>query len=434
MELTATIAAGTATGDFVKDDYRIAVIGVTEPGEPPVGQEPEEPSVVEPEVQGIIVNSASKGIMAKGEVRKFTAQTEGAGDVLQDPVWTVEGASADGGTIINKNGQLKIGAYETSITLRVRATSPANPDVWGSVAVKVQGWVKIEGIGSLFDIIGDLNKTGILGLSYGNGVWVMAGHYNDSKADSATAIAYSTDNGLTWKNTGTHLTNARDYPTIIAYEGPEGAKRFFIGTQMANIAYSSNGKTWTYTNDTRNIFHDEWNYPATYSSGSYPIRSLVYGVVKKDGADTGIYVAGSASKSTLSWSLTGTTKSTWNPVVIPDDMKPGALDIFYGAGIVGGQKVPMFFAEGQYGNAYATDAADWVVLSDADKTVLAFTAVPATGWVNHLPPADTSNNPSASLPTLLGGSVKFIARGGPAGSEIYIAVGPGNTAAYAHAE
>ena len=158
-------------------------------------------------------------------------------------------------------------------------------------------------------------------------------------------------------------------------------------------------------------------------------------MVKKNGSDTGIYVAGSGSKSTLSWSLSGTTKSTWNPVVIPDsDMKPGAMDISYGTGIVGGQRVPLFFAEGQYGNAYSTDAEDWVVLSDADKTALAFTAVPATGWHVYGPSVVVSNNPDTMLLTLLGGPVKFIARGGPAGSEIYIAVGPGNTAAYAHAE
>jgi hypothetical protein len=428
MELTATIAAGTATGDFVKTDYRITVIGVTEPGEPPVGQEPEEPSVVEPEVQGIIVNSASNSIMAKGEVRKFTARAEGAGDVLQDPVWTVEGASADGGTIINKNGQLKIGAYETSITLRVRAASPANPDVWGSVAVKVQGW-KTLNLGGLFPT----RDGGVQGIAYGNGIWVMAGASlvtpNPKPPNETwTDMAWSTD-GITWNTTSSTspLRRARDNFWHMTYDGPEGNKRFLIGTQMGSMAISSNGKTWSMT---QNIFKNPW---AISNSGSSPIWSITYGVVQVDGVDTGLYVAGGAmgNEAAVAWSRDG---AAWDTTTIAA-LENGIPRVVYGTGTVQGVKTRMFLINNEAASAYSVDGALWTPLSEAEETALAFTPAdkPQTSWTEKTTSTDITGNPWDS--SLWSSSkTKCIARGGPAGSEIYIAVGPGNTAAYAHAE
>jgi hypothetical protein len=409
MEIRGVIVKGAGTTDFIQD-YTLAV------------EDPNEPVVV----QGVQV-SGETGLMAKKDTRQFTAQVTGTGKVPQTLTWTVEGGAAGGGTQISSKGLLRIGTNETSITLTVKAASTANPEVSGTAEVKVQGWVPLT-----IELFLTTHYTrGIKGLAYANGIWVMAGDslidpYPSPPHETWTDMAWSTD-GVSWKAAGTSpLRAARDSFCYITYDGPEGNKLFLIGTQMGSIARSRDGKSWT---KAANIFNNPWI--ARGNSGTSYVRSIAYGTVQVDGVSKGMYVAGD-SNGNVAWS---TDAATWNPIEL---IITGTMMVSYGTGWVEGVSTSLFIVEtvNEGYLAYSTDAATWVPVKDEEEqAALSFTPEnkPQTSWTSKTESADIRVNPwNSSLSSFV--DAQFIARGGPEGKEIFIAVGQGNQAAYAHAE
>jgi hypothetical protein len=407
MKIRGVIVNGAGTTDFTQD-YTLAV------------EDPNEPVAV----QEVLI-SGETGLMAKKGTRQFTAQVTGTGKVPQTVTWTVVGSADRGGTQISSKGLLRIGTNETSITLTVKAASTANPEVSGTAEVKVQGWAPLT-----IGLFSTTNTKGIGGIAYANGIWVMAG---DSLVDpnpkppmeTWTDMAWSTD-GVSWKAAGTSLLRgARDSFCYITYDGPEGNKLFLIGTQMGSIARSRDGKSWTKAG---NIFNNSWI--AAGNSGSSFVWSIAYGTVQVAGGSKGVYVAGDANGN-VAWS---NDAATWNSIEL---VVTGAMKVSYGTGTVNGVRTPLFTAEAVNGDylAYSTDVVTWVPVSDEEKTALSFTPEnkPQTGWTSRTESAVITGNPwDSSL--FSSGAIKFIARGGPAGKELFIAVGQGNQAAYAHAE
>jgi hypothetical protein len=246
-----------------------------------------------------------------------------------------------------------VGENEASITLTVRATAVDNPEEWGEREIKVRGWHELSG-----NLEGIISLRGINALAYGTvnggGRWVVAGEHPDSTGNTRiSVIAYSDDNGTTWKKTN-EFTNAggfdeQEVPASLIYDGPEGGKKFVLGTSSAGIYWSDDGITWT---KNANVFNH------AYPRGSR-VLNVVYGEVVVDGVPTGMYIATwhngeYASSNPMNWAagsqnwekasmMENMTKSG-EPVDLPERLVK-AMDIRYGTGIINGDRTGMFFAQ-----------------------------------------------------------------------------------------
>lgn len=206
MEITATIAGGKGSSDFIKIDF--------------------EGIAVEEELQSIKVSSTDDSIMEKGGTRQFSLEFEGIGTFSRAVTWELEGSSEGSGTSLSETGLLTIGHNETHISLTVRALAADDLGVSGEATVKVKGWRTIN----LYDLVGA--ATVIYGIAYGNDTWVAV--------VSKGRILYSRD-GESWQKAASPVTE--DLGKVI-YDGPVGSKKFIAIGDKDTIVYSIDGETW----------------------------------------------------------------------------------------------------------------------------------------------------------------------------------------------
>jgi hypothetical protein len=294
--------------------------------------------------------TGQSGFMDKGGTRTFSVRPR------QEVTWTVEGGSEGGGTGINGNGKLSIGANEANITLIVRAETAAG--AWGTAEVKVRGWQELTQ--NLTEIIGDTSSIlggSICAMAYGvvddiggsHGRWVAGAMHSAG----VPVIAYSDDNGETWtevhnftKFAGEYQFTSGEQIRSLIYDGPEGDKKFLLGASGGNIYWSYDGITWT---KDVNVF----NFPF---SRNQSLSVLAYGEVDVDGVPTGMYIAPGITEEYVyttdtRWAVGG---KRWNVVPMLKSMtlrgEPAVTtstamhNIHYGTGMVGGSRRGMFFA------------------------------------------------------------------------------------------
>jgi hypothetical protein len=186
------------------------------------------------------VSSVNTGPMGKVAIRYFTVKSDG-----RPVIWTVEGGSDGGGTVItpfNKfTVRLAIGKNENSMLLLVKAISAETSEVLGTATVKVKVWRELTaGLKGLISnrssgwkafVVTANNggaSFGIRALAYGEGVGTgkgrrIVGGGSDYHPDVLPSIsgynypvmAYSGDDGQTW--TEIHATPALLYVSFIGY-------------------------------------------------------------------------------------------------------------------------------------------------------------------------------------------------------------------------
>jgi hypothetical protein len=350
------------------------------------------------------ITASGTGALTRGGTRQFTVNPK------YDVIWTVEGANPDGGTTITgltaTRGRLKVGAEETSRTFTVKATSIENPQACHTVTVTVDGlpavWTELTD--NLADLI--TNKTngwkefvvtvstvshGIKVLAYGEGVgpgngrWVVGG--GSGYHPSVTSIwgyhypvmAYSDDDGQTW--TEIHTTPALAYeelPECLIYDGPAGDKKFVLSTYRGSVFWSVDGITWTKVQPVLPGYNGN-------ADGINPLDQVIYGDIDANGGKGRYLVLGTNGRFT--WSDDG--GKTWKVHYASTDWKYVAdcngIDIRYGTGVIGNNRVKMFFGAGYKGSrtnevhCYSLDGIEWVTLDEANVAALAFEPVPPAG-------------------------------------------------------
>jgi hypothetical protein len=414
----------------------------------------------------ITYNSQLSEFMEKGKFRNFKIATGKKVD------WKVEGGTGSG-TAIDQNGRLFIGEDETSITLTVRATAVDNPEEWGEREIKVRGWHEItENLKAIFEDIGCI--------AYNGSRWVAGG---DDPASTPgwiiPAIAYSDDNGETWTKTenftkfaGEYWFTAEEAVCSLIYDGPEGDKKFLLGTYCANVFWSYDGITWT---KDVNVFNSNWPFARM-------VGELVYGEVDVNGVPTGMYIATSTTDEnayttdTRDWAVGGKRwktaprmmqNLTWKGTPVDPPPYGRVMDIQYGTGMVDGIRRGIFFAQriavirtnpsspfpqetDMY--LYSTDGFSWEALatkidvstndrfngywfSPVDKAglaTLAFQPAPPAGgsaWIYEFrPQIDTKGETLFAGNDAYSKEVKFALTGGG----YIMAAGQGNRLAIAH--
>jgi hypothetical protein len=239
-----------------------------------------------------------------------------------------------------------VGENEASITLTVRATAVDNPEEWGEREIKVRGWHELsENLKDIFEYV--------VCMAYNGSRWVAGG---DDPASTPgwriPAIAYSDDNGETWTKTedftkfpGEYEFTAKEAVCSLIYDGPEGDKKFLMGTYCANVFWSYDGITWT---KDVNIFND-----------SYPFADKVSLIVYGEAGGVPRYMAPSINDEyayttdTRDWKVSGKRwqtvphmmkNITWKGTLLDPPPYSRAVDIQYGTGMVDGSRRGMFFA------------------------------------------------------------------------------------------
>jgi hypothetical protein len=357
--------------------------------------------------------------MGRGAARYFTVESDG-----RPVIWTVESGSEGGGTAItpfNKfTGRLTVGNNENSMLLIVKALSAENSETLGTATVRVKVWRELtDRLSGLitnktnrwkwFDVYVSDASFGIKALAYGEGVgtgkgrWV-AGGGSDYHPDVLPSIsgynypvmAYSDDDGQTW--TEIHATPALLYQEdtlCIIYDGPPNDKKFILSTGKGNVFWSYDGITWT---KVLNVL------PNIYVAADSPNRlwQVIYGDIDRADGGRGRYlVLGHRGRFTWSddgktWEKTGDgtkTEADYRYVADCD-----AMLFQYGAGIIGGKSVKMFFGAGHKTNVstvhcYSLDGINWVILAEDKVAAVAFepnTPGGANKDISWLEEADTS--------------------------------------------
>jgi hypothetical protein len=423
-----------------------------------------------PDFTGSVL-SAETGIIAKGEERQFTADTDA------DVTWTVMGNSVESETSISEDGLLAVGNNETAITLTVRAESGG--EELGTARVKVKGWKDITAnlagiIGGNSNAIGQGKYMGIQAAAYGNGTWVVAGYSADDWYYAA--VAWSKDDGDTWTKAALPLVYNESINTII-YDGPEGGKQFIIGGNRNNttgaVYRSTDGINWKKVSKVM---------PVVSGNVRGPVSQLIYGEVEGGG----VYVATNGtnvfaySSDGIAW--TNQDSEGNNLEAIKGKIVHVMNFAAYGSGLVGGKRVAMFRAWGLDSSAatkradvYSTTGKSWTYLTpeeaaaqhfipifpgssgysglgllamdvtkgpmftgvifraDGDKI---FSGIAPPNLGKHLPCPDDESvyvydlGTKGTKPDKYNNYVDFVVPGGGK----YMAVGVGNRAAIAHAE
>jgi hypothetical protein len=353
--------------------------------------------------------------------------------------------------------------------------SPANNEVWS-------GWKDLSG--SLEGLISDgsniAGNKAINVLSYGvvdgRGRWVLAGADPYSRYSSSgtvyPVIFYSDDNGETWKearfaNPASRL-GVDNFVVSITYDGPEGDKKFVLGTYFADVLWSYDGITWTMNS---NVLSKP--FPRAVS-----IRNVAYGGdVAVDGGSTGMYIANGGGEGEYAYASTPRdwkTAMSWKKVFMLDNMtingklveRPRSfqrgMNVSYGTGKIDGVPTGMFFAQWLAArppgsgaeqeenlNLYSVDGLHWEVL--VAKTVeqeSLFTSYSGTYYYWQMPVDEERLEALDFQPTLTGQNVSVDTKGealfagddlssktvrfAVVGGDYIMAVGQGRRLAIAH--
>jgi hypothetical protein len=348
------------------------------------------------------VSSMNTGPMGRGTTRHFTAESYG-----RPVIWTVEGGSDGGGTVITSTSKftgkftsmLTVGNNENSMLLLVKALSDEDSEELGTAAVKVKVWRELTaGLKGLISNRSSGWKTftasvgngvasfGIRTLAYGEGVgpgkgrWVVGGG-SDRDGDPEggggkqdyPVLVYSDDDGETWTETTPALLYQEDTLCII-YDGPPNDKKFILSTDKGNVFWSVDGKKWT---KVLNVL------PNVYVAADSPNRlwQVIYGDIDRADGGRGRYlVLGHSGRFTWSddskiWEKAGDgtkTEADYRYVADCD-----AMLIQYGTGVINGKSVKMFFGAGHKTNVskvhcYSLDGINWVILAEDKVAAVAF--------------------------------------------------------------
>jgi uncharacterized repeat protein (TIGR02543 family) len=379
------------------------------------------------------ITGSGSGPITRGGTRVFAVNPQ------YDVTWTVEGAAPGGGTAITgrtaTSGSLKVGANETNRTLTVKAVSVENPQAFNTVTVTVDGipavWTELTaGLKGLItnlssgwtwftvSVNNDLGASyGISVLTYGkgagNGRWVVGGgsDYHPSEVRSIgygyPVMAYSDDDGDTW--TELHTTPGLIYdemPQCLIYDGPPDDRKFILSTRKGNVFWSYDGKNWTKVQSVLPNF--------AHADSTQYLWQVLYGDIDRADGGRGIYlVRGENGRYTWSqdgkdWEKQYADKDWRYMYTSPKTAIPGFNDasIRYGAGIVSGKRVKMFFGTGVHSmrdansvlvtepvNVYSLDGINWTALAEDKVAAVAFEPVPPAGankQLSWLGEADTS--------------------------------------------
>jgi hypothetical protein len=377
------------------------------------------------------VSSSNTGPIGRGVTRYFTVESDG-----RPVIWTVEGGSEGGGTVIapfNNNkfiGRLTVGNNENSMILIVKALSVEEDNaVLGTATVKVKVWRELTaGLKGLityrtngwywFTVGVDDVSLGILALAYGEGVgtgkgrWVLGGgsDLRNGLDDSGNGyhfwpvMVYSDDDGETWTEIHTNPALLYEENTLcLIYDGPPDDKKFILGTGRGNVFWSYDGVTWKKFLDV---------FPGyTPADGLKYVYQVLYADIDENGG-RGRYIA-VGTRGRFTWSDDG--GKTWVQHYTTTDERyvytsplegvfPGGDGVFvrYGTGIINGSRVKMFFMEGTNHkieggviHSYSLDGINWVILDENKVAAVDFkpTATPggANKAISWLDEADTSN-------------------------------------------
>jgi hypothetical protein len=368
------------------------------------------------------ITSGSAGSLNRGSTRVFVVNPK------YDVTWTVEG-NTDGGTTITgrtaTSGSLTVGENETNRTLTVKAMSVENPQAFNTVTVTVDGipavWTELTT--RLKGLITNATNTltwfrvgvtsasfGVKVLAYGEGVgtgkgrWVVGGgsDYHESYAPVAgylyPVMAYSDDDGETWAEIHTALLY-QELPMSLIYDGPAGDKKFILSTGKGSVFWSEDGIKWTKVSNVLpgHAPSDSINY----------MRQVIYGDIDRADGGKGIYIV-RGQNGRYTWSHDGKTwarqaaAKDWKYVYVPKAGESSSFEglLQYGAGIIDGKRVKMFFGEGYLGrrenviHCYSLDGENWVNLDEAKVDALGFKPNPPGGAnkdLSWLDEADTSS-------------------------------------------
>jgi hypothetical protein len=394
------------------------------------------------------VTSKVTGFMSKGKSRQFRVNP---GEAVR---WEVQGGSEGGGTTISDSGSLSVGANEANITLTVKAISNESDEVLGTATVKVRGWHEItENLSGL--IWNESNKADIsLGISaaaYGivndvggsHGRWVVAGTSSStiSMQTLIPVIVYSDNDGETWAE-GMNFANVakpgmgkalleEEVVKSLIYDGPEGDKKFIMGTYCGNIFWSYDGINWT---KVWNVFNLVYGGNRLDPLG-IPLYFIIYGTVNVNGVPTDRYIATGPS-GMFAYSSDGKVWEKSDTLMLHNNFSISLIQ--YGTG---NGNTKMFYAEyiaPPPGSGavqeddvflYSIDGANWTSLTEGELTALNFQAAPPAGAYQGVTLSiDTKGEAVFAGDDNFTKKVNFVA----AGNGYIMAVGNGRRAAIAH--
>jgi uncharacterized repeat protein (TIGR02543 family) len=377
------------------------------------------------------ITGGGTGPLPRGSTRQFTVNPK------YTVTWTVAG-NTDSGTAVTTLSatlsRLKIGANEMSKTLIVKATSVENPQTFATITVTVADplqpptvWTELtDGLKGLitnrangwktFHIYADSASFGIRALAYGKGVgpgqgrWIIGGgsdHHPDEPYTNGghfwPVVAYSDDDGDTWTEIQTTLLYEEATYSII-YDGPPDDKKFILSTGRGNVFWSYDGLAWTKFQQILPGY--------TVADSPDQIHQVIYGDIDANNGRGRYLALGAGGRFT--WSDDGGktwerhyADTDWRYVYTSEkDLYPGwdSSSIRYGTGIIGGNRVKMFFGTGQNYvqpgdytetvNVYSLDGIDWVALEENKVAAVDFkpTATPggANKSISWLDQTDTS--------------------------------------------